>query len=136
MSQKHKREEIVKKFIWAAAAVLALSGPALAGTWLVTEENIGGVKGAQGSWTVKTEGNKINGDASMQLDNGAMLTYKLDGSVEGVNYTVTMTNRSDGKKNCVWKGHPPAGSGTQSQGLIGYAECDGAKLIVRASIVQ
>lgn len=120
----------------AAAALLALGAPAYAATWLVTEENTGGVKGAQGSWNVTSEGGKISGDAALQMGNGAPLTYKFEGTAEGVNYTVTFSDRSDGKKNCVWKGHPPSSGGQQARGIVGYAECDGAKLIVRASVVE
>lgn len=120
----------------AVAALLATSAPACAATWLVTEENTGGIKGAQGSWNVKTEGNQISGDASMQMGNGSTLTYKFQGEAEGLNYTVTLTDRSDGKKGCVWKGHPPTSGGQQARGLVGYAECEGAKLILRASIVE
>lgn len=120
----------------ALAVLLASSAPGFAATWLVTEENTGGVRGAQGSWNVKTEGNKISGDAAMQMANGSPLTYKFEGDYEGANYTISLTDRSDGKKGCVWKGHPPASGGAQAKGLVGYAECDGTKLIVRASIVE
>jgi hypothetical protein len=120
----------------AVATFLAASGPAFAGVWLVTEENTGGIKGAQGSWTVKTEGAKISGEASMQMGNGSPLTYKFKGAIEGANYAITISDRTDGKKNCVWKGHPPSAGGAQSSGLVGYMECDGAKLIIRASIVE
>ncbi len=120
----------------AAIALVAMSVPASAATWLVTEENTGGIKGAQGSWTVKTEGNKISGDATLQMGNGSPLTYKFTGESEGQNYTVTLTDRSDGKKGCVWKGHPPASGGAQAKGLVGYAECEGAKLILRASVAE
>jgi opacity protein-like surface antigen len=126
----------MNKSALAVAAFLALSAPASAATWLVTEENTGGIKGAQGSWTVKTEGGKISGDASMQMDNGSTLTYKVEGTAEGTNYTITFSDRTDGKKNCVWKGHPPSSGGQQARGLIGYAECDGGKLIVRASMAE
>lgn len=121
----------------ALAAVVAFHGQALAAseTWLVTEENTGGVKGAQGSWTVNVDGGKITGSASMQSGNGNLLNYTIDGAVEGGNYTVTMNGRTDGKKGCVWVGHIPSSASTQKAGLIGYAECEGAKLIVRASIV-
>ncbi|QGM99499.1 hypothetical protein F7D14_02255 [Methylocystis parvus] len=120
----------------AVAALLATSVPAAAATWLVTEENTGGIKGAQGSWNVKTEGNKLSGDASMQMGNGSTLTYKFEGESEGANYTVTLSDRTDGKKGCVWKGHPPASGGAQAKGLVGYVECDGDKLIIRASVVE
>ena len=121
----------------ATTAALIGFGPSLAFAaeqWLVTEENIGGVKGGQGNWSITREGNKVKGTAEMQSDNGSMLTYKLDGEVAGANYTVTMNDRSDGKKGCVWNGHPPSGAGSQQQGLVGYAECEGTKMIVRASI--
>lgn len=126
----------MNKSALAIAALLAASVPAAAATWLVTEENTGGVKGAQGTWTVKTEGNKISGEASMQMDNGSLLTYKLEGTFEGANYAIALSDRTDGKKNCVWTGHPPSSGGAQSRGLVGYAECEGAKLILRASIVE
>jgi hypothetical protein len=119
------------------AAVLALGGPTLAGseTWLVTEEDLAGVKGSQGSWTVNIEGNQLSGVAAMQANNGSELTYKFEGVIADGVYTVTMNDRSDGKKGCVWSGHAPAGTGTQKKGLLGYAECQGAKLIIRASLL-
>jgi hypothetical protein len=118
-------------------ALVATSVPASATTWLVTEENTGGIKGSQGSWNVKAEGNKISGDAAMQMANGTPFTYKFEGESEGVNYTIALTDRPDGKKGCVWKGHPPASGSAQAKGLLGYAECDGGvKLIIRASIVE
>lgn len=119
------------------AAVAASGGQALAAndTWLVTEENVAGVKGAQGSWTISLDGANVTGAAAMQSGNGNLLSYKLEGSVEGGIYTVKMIDRTDGKKGCVWSGHTPTGSGSQKSGLIGYAECDGAKLVVRASFV-
>ena len=129
----------MKKLAFAATtAALICFGPSLAFAaeqWLVTEENIGGVKGGQGNWSITREGNKVKGTAEMQSDNGSMLTYKVDGEeAAGENYTITMNDRSDGKKGCVWNGHPPSGAGSQQQGLVGYAECEGTKMIVRASI--
>lgn len=128
----------MKRLAFAAVAAVAALGPALAApaTWLVTEENVGGIKGAQGSWTVTNEGGKIKGEASMQSDNGNMLTYKVEGTVEGSNYTITMSDRTDGKKNCVWNGHPPSAASSQSRGVLGYAECEGSKLILRVSPVE
>lgn len=119
------------------AAVVASGGQALAASeiWLVTEENVAGVKGSQGSWTVTVDGANLTGAASMQAGNGDLLNYKLEGSIEGGIYTVKLNDRSDGKKGCVWSGHTPTGSGTQKTGLIGYAECEGSKLIIRASFV-
>ena len=119
-----------------AVAALFVAGPAAAGTWLVTEENVAGVKGAQGTWTVTTADGKISGDASMQSGSGAPLTYKFEGTVEGTNYTITLSERSDGKKNCVWKAHPPTSGSSQARGVLGYAECDGARLVLRGSPVE
>ncbi len=117
------------------ASALILGSPALASeTWLVTEENTAGVKGSQGTWTVTMEGDKLSGVAAMQEGNGNPLTYKLEGAKTGGAYTVTMTDRSDGKKGCVWSGHAPATAGAQTHGLVGYAECEGTKLIIRASV--
>ena len=129
----------MKKLAFAATtAALICCGPSLARAaeqWLVTEENMGGVKGGQGNWSVTRDGTTVKGTAEMQADNGSTLTYKVDGEVAANNtYTITMSDRSDGKKGCVWKGHPPSGAGSQQQGLVGYAECEGTKLIVRASI--
>ena len=128
----------MKKLAFAATtAALICFGPSLAFAaeqWLVTEENLGGIKGGQGNWSITREGNKVKGTAEMQSDNGSLLTYKVDGEAAGSNYTIAMNDRSDGKKGCVWNGHPPSGAGSQQQGLVGYAECEGTKMIVRASI--
>ncbi|MGD9544092.1 MAG: hypothetical protein AB7F41_05895 [Methylocystis sp.] len=117
------------------AALAAMGSPALAMSqnWNITEENVSGVKGAQGTWSVNTDAdNKITGTANLQLDNGKMLTYALSGSVQGAVYKIEMSERSDGKKGCVWNGHIPAGA-DKSHGLIGEAVCDGGvKLIIRA----
>ncbi len=118
----------------AALLVLGISAVAETRPWNVTEENDSGIKNAQGVWTVTIDAeNKITGSADMQLFNGTPLTYKLDGSVKEGVYTVNLVDRSDGKKGCVWTGHQPTGGGQQTSGLIGYAPCEGAKLIVRAS---
>ncbi len=124
-----------KSIITAMAMLLGLSGSALAGneTWLVTEENVGGVKGAQGTWTVSLEGNKVSGAAAMQTDKGGEVTYKLEGAISDGVYTIKMNDRTE--KGFVWSGHAPATSSTQAKGLLGYAECEGAKLIIRAAIV-
>jgi hypothetical protein len=129
----------MKKLAFAAtAAALICFGPTLAlaaEQWLVTEENLGGVKGGQGTWSVTRDGSKITGTAEIQADNGSMLTYKVEGEAAANGaYTITMSDRSDGKKGCVWAGHPPSGAGSQQRGLVGYAECEGTKMIVRASI--
>ena len=118
-----------------AAALVALVVPALAVSqvWNVTEESASGIKGGQGTWTLKIDNNKISGSANMQLNNGAILTYDVDGSISGGIYTVTMFNRSDGKNGCVWTGHSPATGSETSRGLIGKVACDGgAAFAVRA----
>jgi hypothetical protein len=101
-------------------------------TWNITEENSVGIKSAQGKWVLDAEPAKISGKAELELLNGNPLTYTIDGAVKDGVYTVTLSNRSDGKKGCVWTGHQPAGTGTQTHGLIGEAPCEGAKLIIRA----
>ncbi len=126
----------MQRSVLTAMAVLGLGGSALGSeTWLVTEENIGGVKGGQGTWTVTVDGNKVTGAAAMQTDKGGEVTYKVDGTIAGGVYTITMKDRTDGKKGCIWSAHAPASSSTQAKGLLGYAECEGGKLILRAAIV-
>jgi hypothetical protein len=124
-----------KLILSASAALAALIGPAFAESqnWNITEEGMSGVKGAQGTWTVNVDAqNGISGAANLQLDNGKALTYKISGAVKNSVYTVELSDRSDGKKGCVWNGHVPAGS-DGSHGLIGQAVCDGdVKLIIRA----
>ncbi|HEY8070353.1 MAG TPA: hypothetical protein VIE47_00055 [Methylocystis sp.] len=116
------------------AALLSLGASAMAETqnWNITEENSVGIKNAQGVWTVNVEGGKISGKAQLDATNGSAVTYKVEGTVKDGIYTVTMSDRSDGKKGCVWTGHAPAAGGQQSHGLIGEAPCEGSKLIIRA----
>lgn len=126
----------MSKFLLSiVAALAAMEGPAFATSqnWNVTEENVSGVKGAQGTWSVNTDADsKITGTANLQLDNGKLLTYAISGSVKDSVYKIEMSERSDGKKGCVWNGHIPAGE-DKSHGLIGEAICDGGvKLIIRA----
>ena len=126
----------MKKSILAAAAIVLLSGVAAqAGTvrWNISEEN-SGVPNAQGVWNVTEEGDKISGTAELQLLNGNPLSYKFEGALKDGVWTVNMTDRTDGKKGCVWTGHSPSGGGTQTTGLLGYANCDGGvKIVLRAS---
>ena len=116
------------------AALLSLGASAMAETqnWNITEENSVGIKNAQGKWTVNVEAGKISGKAELEGTNGSPGTYKVEGTVKDGVYTVTMSDRSDGKKGCVWTGHTPAAGGQQSHGLIGEAPCEGSKLIIRA----
>ncbi|HMK91340.1 MAG TPA: hypothetical protein VK446_17120 [Methylocystis sp.] len=125
----------MKKLASAVAISLFAASPAWAGSlvWQVTEESDIGVKGAQGSWKLSQDGDKITGVADLMHDDGSPLTYKVEGTVAGTNYTIKLVDRSDGKKECVWTGHPPTGAGTQTQGLVGWAPCSGGKLIIRAA---
>jgi hypothetical protein len=125
----------MKKSILAAAAVLLLSGAAQAGAvrWNISEEN-SGVPSAQGVWNIAEEGDKISGSAALQKSNGEPLSYKFEGSQKDGVWTVNLSDRTDGKKGCVWTGHAPTSVGTQTTGLLGYANCDGGvKIIIRAS---
>jgi hypothetical protein len=116
------------------SVLAALCGSAYGASqnWNITEEGLSGVKGAQGTWSITNDADKITGVANLQLDNGNPLTYKISGSVKDSIYTVELSDRSDGKKGCVWTGHIPKGE-DKSHGLIGQAVCDGdVKLIIRA----
>ncbi len=119
----------MKKHILTALAFAALSGSAFAADWNVTEESAAGIKSAQGVWAVKTEGDKVTGTATMQLQNGNPLSYKLDGTVAGGVYTVNLVDRTDDKKGCVWTGKEVGGG----KGLTGEAQCQGSKMTIRAS---
>ncbi len=120
----------MKKHILIAFAFAgALTGSAFAADWNVTEEGASGIKSAQGVWAVTTEGGKVTGTATMQLQNGNPLSYKLDGTVQGDTYTVNLVDRTDDKKGCVWVGKTPA----TGKGIVGEAQCQGTKLTIRAS---
>ena len=119
---------MVKLALSTAALLVALSTSALAASqvWNVTEEGDSGLKNGQGQWFVTIDGdNKLSGNANLLFDNGNPLTYALDGTKSGDEYTVNMSKRTDGKNGCVWSGHIPAGSDMKSHGLIGRAVCDG-----------
>ncbi len=103
-------------------------------TWQVTEESAAGIKDAQGTWNVTTTDGKISGKAEMQMSDGTMMNYKIEGSEAGGVYTINLVDRTDGKKGCVWTGKAPTAGSVQTKGLLGYAPCDGGvKLIVRAA---
>jgi hypothetical protein len=116
------------------AALLSLGASAMAETqfWNITEENTVGIKNAQGKWTVNVDASKISGKAELVGTDGSAVTYTVEGTIKDGVYTITLSNRSDGKKGCVWTGHVPTGPGTQTHGLIGEAPCEGSKLIIRA----
>jgi len=125
-----------KLTLTTAVALFAFSAPGLASAanWNVTEESASGIKSAQGTWTLKLDGDKLSGAASLQADNGNPLTYSLDGVVKDGVYTVKLEKRSDDKKGCVWTGRAQkATAAGASTGFIGDVACDGAKLVIRAT---
>jgi hypothetical protein len=121
-------QQMIKLALTTALAAVAFSASAYAGQWNVTEANKAGIKRAQGTWTVATEGDKVSGKGEMQLDNGSVLTYKLEGELTGGAYTLKMVDRTDSKKNCVWTGKPVEGAHNV---YIGEAACDGEKIVIR-----
>ncbi len=125
---------MLKLTLATTAILLSLGASAMAESqsWNITEENSVGIKSAQGHWNLNIEPTKISGKAELEAINGNAVTYTVDGTVKDGVYTVTLSNRSDGKKGCVWTGHQPTGTGTQTHGLIGEAPCEGTKLIIRA----
>ena len=118
---------MIKRIAIAGAVAAAFAGTAAAADWNVTEEGASGIKNAQGVWNVTLEGDKVAGSATMQLQNGNPLSYKVEGTAEGGVYTIKLIDRTDGKKGCVWTGHAP----TTGHGLIGDAQCEGTKLLLR-----
>ena len=118
---------MIKLTLITAATLVAMGASAMATSqiWNVTEEgSSGGIKSAQGQWSVNIDDNKISGSANMQSDKGNILTYTLDGSKNGSDYSVTMSKRTDDKNGCVWSGHSPANVDSTSHGLIGQVRCD------------
>jgi hypothetical protein len=129
-------DKMIKCALNAAAILVAMSAPALAAgkIWYVTEVGTSGITGSQGTWTLTIDNNKISGIASMQFDNGNMLSYDVDGSLNEGIYTISMSKRTDNKKDCVWTGHIPAAGGAITHGLVGKVTCDGGEeFFVRAS---
>ncbi|MBM3551059.1 MAG: hypothetical protein FJX45_04690 [Alphaproteobacteria bacterium] len=119
---------MIKLALTTALAAVAFSASAYAGQWNVTEANKAGIKRAQGTWSVATEGDKVSGKGELQLDNGTVLTYKLDGEFAGGVYKVKLVDRSDSKKNCVWTGKPVEGAHNVYNG---EAACDGEIIVIR-----
>jgi hypothetical protein len=123
-------KQMIKLALTTAVAVMALSASAFAGTWNVTEVTTSGIKRANGTWTVANEGGKVSGKGEMQLDNGTVLTYKLDGKVEGGAYTVNLVDRTDGKKDCVWTGK----LNEKGSVIDGPVACGSEKFGIRAGV--
>lgn len=121
---------MIKLALTTAAAVVAFGAPAFAAGWNVTEIASSGIKRANGTWTLTTEGDKVSGKADLQLDNGSVLSYKLDGAVAGGVYTVKLVDRTDGKKDCVWTGKP------NETGRVynGDVACGSEKFSIRAGV--
>lgn len=121
---------MIKLALTAAAAVVAMSVPAFADAWNVTEIASSGIKRANGTWTISVQGDKVAGKADLQLDNGSVLTYKLDGTVAGGAYTVKLVDRSDDKKDCVWTGKPNENARVYN----GEVACANGKFSIRAGV--
>lgn len=121
---------MIKLALTTAVAVVAFSASAFAASYSVTEISSSGIKRANGTWKLTTEGDKVAGAADMQLDNGSVITYKLDGKVEGGVYTLNLKDRTDGKKDCVWTGKPNE-SGKVFEGPV---QCGSEKFSIRAGV--
>lgn len=121
---------MIKLALTTAAAVVAFGATAYAAGFSVTEISPAGIKRANGTWTVSAEGDKVSGKADMQLDNGSVVTYKIDGKVEGGAYVLNFADRTDGKKDCVWTGKPNE-SGKVYEGPV---VCGSEKFSIRAGV--
>lgn len=121
---------MIKLSLTTAVAVVAFSASAFAAGFAVTEIAPSGIKRANGVWTVTNEGGKVSGKADMQLDNGSVVTYKLDGKVEGNTYTVNLNDRTDGKKDCVWTGTAKEGAKVYEGPVV----CGSEKFVIRAGV--
>ncbi|MCC3246211.1 hypothetical protein LG047_12920 [Methylocystis sp. WRRC1] len=121
---------MIKLTLTTAVAVVAFSASAFAAGYSVTEIASSGIKRANGTWTLNTEGDKVSGKADMQLDNGSVVTYKLDGKVEGGVMTLNLTDRTDGKKDCVWTGKPNENGKVYN----GEVVCGSEKFLIRAGV--
>ena len=123
----------MKKIALATSfAVLLINSSALAETWSVSERLVSGINYASGTWNLNMQGDRLTGKAEMQIDNGTMLHYSLDGTVTGGVYSVTLVGRDDDKKNCVWTGKTADGQGGKV--IAGQAECEGTKLYIRGGV--
>jgi hypothetical protein len=122
---KDGNSKMLKLTLTAAALLLAASIPATAETknWNVTEISSAGVAAAQGTWTLVIDGGKVTGKASLQLQNGNPVGYSINGTFADATYTLTLTDRTDEKKGCVWTGK--SGSQTDAKILQGEVHCDG-----------
>ena len=115
-----------------ALSILVISTSAHAEIWSVSERLVSGINYSSGTWNVAVQSDKLSGKADMQVDNGTMLHYTLDGSISGGVYTVKLVGRDDDKKNCIWSGKTADGMGGKV--IQGQAECDGSKLYIRGGV--
>ena len=115
-----------------ALSILVISTSAHAEIWSVSERLVSGINYSSGTWNVAVQSDKLSGKADMQVDNGTMLHYTLDGSISGGVYTVKLVGRDDDKKNCIWSGKSADGMGGKV--IQGQAECDGSKLYIRGGV--
>jgi hypothetical protein len=122
---------MIKLAMTTAIVALAMTTGALADKWSVTEQAASGIKYSSGTWTLTTEGEKVSGKADMQLDNGTMVSYKLEGTSDGGVYKLNFVGRDDGKKNCVFTGKASA---TNARVYAGEAVCEGQTLTIRGGI--
>jgi hypothetical protein len=127
LSEDPREETMVNRTLKTAAFLIAAATPALAEnqTWNITEvtESVGG---PEGQWSVSVDGGgKITGHANMQTGTGAVVTYNVDGSIKGTEFTVNMSDRSDGKKGCVANGQSTLNEDQKSHRVIGKVQCDG-----------
>lgn len=120
---------MIKLALTTTVAVL-VSTAAFAGTFSVTEMSAAGIKRANGTWSLNAEGDKVAGKAELQLDNGTPVTYKIEGKLEGGAYTLNLTDRTDGRKECVWTGKPNE-SGKVYEGPV---TCGSEKFTIRAGV--
>ena len=80
-----------------ALSILVISTSAHAEIWSVSERLVSGINYSSGTWNVAVQSDKLSGKADMQVDNGTMLRYTLDGSISGGVYTVKLVGRDDDK---------------------------------------
>jgi hypothetical protein len=123
-------KQMIKLALTTAVAVVAFSATAFAANYSVTEISPSGIKRANGTWTLNAEGDKVAGKAELQLDNGTVVTYKIDGKVEGGVYTLNLADRTDDKKGCVWTGK----ANESGKVLEGPVTCGSEKFVIRAGL--
>ena len=118
---------MIKLTLRTAAFLIAVATPALADSqiWNIAEVTQS-VRGPEGQWHINIDSdNKISGTASMQSATGVVLTYTLKGSIKGSDFTVNMSERTDGKKGCVSTGQSTALEDQKSHRLFGEVNCEG-----------